>query len=65
MILLTFSTTWMIMLSYSRSLARVSVLKILIIQCPVISYSKCDFSIDEIEDNGRIMRCGYLELWAQ
>ena len=30
---------------------------------PVISYSKCDMSIDEIEDNGRIMRCGYLELW--
>ena len=30
---------------------------------PVISYSKCDVTINEQEDNGRILSSDYLELW--
>lgn len=31
---------------------------------PVISYSKCDVSINEINDNGRVTKCDYLETWT-
>lgn len=30
---------------------------------PVISYSKCDLTINEQEDNGRLLSCEYLEMW--
>ena len=31
---------------------------------PVIGYSKCDVSINEIVDNGRVTKCDYMEQWT-